>query len=300
MNDWRSCFSPEVSVKPSILGRDLGPLLSCAISVAVAGCVAFDPVAPSKLVDYNERPYVAILPFAFDIEITKLSTVKSVDETLSPENEAIQLAKALQGIRSDARWLLLSRLAAGNGFRFVSLEETDALVKELQIAPNTLPTAEQCAEFRRRLGADLLIATNILDYGKVRWQWAATLAFADLAVETLIIGLASGWNPALILGNAGFEVLTNSATFFGGGYLFGVAFRPVRVEGRAIETIHGYPIWQTMEESVYAYGSLKMFPEEVRSKKETQLMLNLAEIMESLGDSLTKKAYEASQLRIQP
>lgn len=288
---------PEVSVKLCIFERDVSPLAFCMISTALAGCVAFAPAAQSKIENFNERPYVAILPFAFDIEITKLSTVKSVEEPLSPEDEAIQLAEALKDIRSNARWLLMSRLAGGNGFRFVSLEQSDALAEELQIAPNKLPTAQQCAEFRRRLGADLLIATNILDYGKVRWQWAATLAFADVAAETLIIGLASGWNPALILGNAGIEVLTNSAIFFGGGYLFGVAFRPVRVEARALETIHGYPIWQSMEESVYAYGSLKMLPEAVRSKKETQLTLNLAEIMESLGDSLTNKGYEASRLK---
>ena len=284
-------------MKLLICGRYLRLIVCCRLSAALAGCVAFGPAAQSTLENYNERPYMAILPFAFAIEITKLSTVKSVEETSSPEDEAAQLADALNEIRSNARWLLLSRLAAGNGFRFVSLEQTDALAEELQIAPNTFPTAEQCAEFRRRLGADVLIATNILDYGKVRWQWAATVAFADHAAETLIIGLASGWNPALILGNAGIEVLTNSTIFFGGGYLFGMAFRPVRVEARALETIHGYPIWQSMEESVYAYGSLKMMPEAVQSKKETQLMLNLAEIMESLGDSLINQGYEASQLK---
>ncbi|MBS0166233.1 MAG: hypothetical protein JSR29_09135 [Nitrospira sp.] len=286
-------------MKQSMFGCALlRPFAVCMISLALAGCVAFDPAPQSKLENFNERPTVAILPFAFDIEITRLSTVKSVEETLSDDDEASQLAETLMEIRSNARWMLLSRLAVGNGFRFVSREETDALVEELQIAPNTLPTAEQCAEFRRRLGADLLIATNILDYGKVRWQWAAMLAFADLAAETIIIGLASGGNPALILGNVGIEVLANSAIFFGGGYLFGVAFRPVRVEARVLETTHGYPIWQSMEESVYAYGALKLLPEEVRGRKEAQLTLNLAEIMESLGDSLTNQGFEAGHFRL--
>ena len=76
--------------------------------------------------------------------------------------------------------------------------------------------------------------------------------------------------------------------------------RPVRVEARAFETVQGYPIWQAMDESAYAWGALKMLPEEIRGRKEAQLELNLAEIMESLGDALTKQGFEASQLRGQP
>jgi hypothetical protein len=240
-------------MRPFHINRHLLHVMSCTISLALTGCVAFDPVVQSKVEDFRERPLVAILPFGFDVEITSLSTVKTVEETLSPEEEAKQLADTLREIQQNARWLLLSRLATAQGFRFASLGETDALAEELQLTPNMLPTSEQCAEFRRRLGVDLVIAGSILDYGKVRWQWSATLAFADLSVETIVLGLATNWHPALILANAGVEVLTNSAIFFGGGYVFGVAFRPVRVEARAFETGQGYPVWQSMEESVYAY-----------------------------------------------
>ena len=44
-------------------------------------------------------------------------------------------------------------------------------------------------------------------------------------------------------------------------------------------------------------GALKTLPEAVRERKETQLELNLAEIMESLGDDLIKQAFMASRLR---
>ena len=71
----------------------------------------------------------------------------------------------------------------------------------------------------------------------------------------------------------------------------------MRVEARAFETVQGYPIWQAMDESAYAWGALKPLPEAAREKKETQLELNLAEIMESLGDDLTKQAFMASRLR---
>lgn len=270
------------------------------VGTTLMGCVSFDPAVQSNVEDLNERPLVAILRFGFDLEITKLSTVKTVEGTLSPEDEATQLAETLREIQQEARWLLLSRLAAGQGLRFVSIEQTDALADALQLTPGVIPTVEQRLEFRRRLGADLVIGGSILDYGKVRWQWLAAGMFADISWETVAIGLATAWNPGIILGNVGFELLTSTPLWFGGGYLFGVALRPVRVEARAFETMQGYPIWQSMEESIYAWGALKMLPEEVRGKKEAQLVLNLAEVMESLGDSLIKEDYLASRLRGRP
>ena len=275
----------------------LSLVASGLVGAVLTGCVAFDPAVQSKVEDLNERPYVAILPFGFDLDITKLSAVKTVDGTLSPEDESTQLADALRQIRQEARWLLLSRLATGQGFRMVPLAESDALAEELQLKPGDLPNAEQLAEFRSRLGADLVVAGSILDYGKVRWQWAAAAMFADISWETVAIGLATAWNPGIILGNVGYELLTSTPLWFGGGYLFGVVMRPVRGEARAFETFHGYPIWQAMDESAYAWGALKAFPEAVREKKETQLELNLAEIMESLGDSLTKQEFLVSRLR---
>ncbi len=276
-------------------------LVACwLVATVLTGCVAFEPAVQSPVRELNERPDVALLPIGFDLEITKLSYVKSVEDTLPPEEESKQLAEALSEIQQEARWLLLSRLAAGQGFRFVPLEETDAVAKELALKPGVLPDPDQVKEFRRRLGADLVIVVTILDYGKVRWPWLAAGMFADILWETAVIGVASSWNPGIILGNVGFELLTSTPLWFGGGYFFGVAMRPVRVEARAFETVQGWPIWQAMEESVYARGALKAFPEPLRDKKELQLHLNMAEIMESLGDSLTKEAYVASRWRPRP
>ncbi len=270
------------------------------LELILPGCVAFDPAVQSKVEDLGERPYVAILLFGFDQEITKLSTVKTVAEVLLPEEEAAQLAAALSQIQQEARWLLVSRLAAGQGFWIAPLAEADALAEELQLKPGVLPNAEQLAEFRRRLGVDLVITSTILDYGKIRWQWLVAGMLTDMTAETIALGLATSWNPIGLGANIGLELLTNTPLWFGGGYLFGVAMRPVRVEARAFETINGYPIWQTMEQSVYAWSALKTFPEEVRDKKEIQLELNLAEIMESIGDSLTKQELLTSRLRGQP
>ena len=41
---------------------------SSLVGAVLTGCVAFEPAVQSKVEDLNERPYVAILPFGFDLE----------------------------------------------------------------------------------------------------------------------------------------------------------------------------------------------------------------------------------------
>lgn len=165
-----------------------------------------------------------------------------MEETLSTEDEAQKLRDTLHEIEQETRWLLLSRLAARQGFCFVPMELTDALDEELHIDPGAIPNEEQIIAFHRRLGADLVVAGSILDYGKVRWQWALGGLIAHVTIERIIVVFASAWNPIVIGTNFGFDLLTEIPIWFGGTYLFGVALRPVRVEARAFETIHGYPI----------------------------------------------------------
>jgi hypothetical protein len=168
----------------------------------VIGCVTFEPVVPSQ-VEIPDRPSLAILPFGFDLTISKLSYLKTVDWALSSDEESSLLADALLNVQSEARWLFLSRLATAQGFRMISIEETDALATELKMTRGVLPTTEQLSQFRRRLVADLVMSENILDYGKIRWQWLALGMFADMSWETVALGFATAWNPALILGNVG-------------------------------------------------------------------------------------------------
>ena len=277
-----------------------GRLLSivmCLLCVAFAGCAWFGST-PDSDVPVAERPKLVILPFGIDVEITTLSAVKSVDETFSDEEESRQVKAVVQEMLTDIRWLFLSRLATNQKFLFVPLEQTDAVAAELQLKPGVLPTPEQLAELRERLGADLVVSGTILDYGTIRWQWLAAAAFADVSAETIALGLATAWNPALILANVGVEVLTNSAIFFGGGYVFGVAFRPVRAEARAFETRQGYPLWQSTDEAFYAWHSLRQLPESERGKKESQLRINVGRVMEELADSLSAEGFTVSQLGI--
>ena len=116
--------------------------IMCLFGVMCTGCAWFRST-PEWDVAIAEQPYVALLPFGIDTDITTLSAVKSVDGTLSDEEESRQVAAVLQEILVDARWLFLSRLATSLKFRFVPLEQTDALATELQLKPGALPTQEQ-------------------------------------------------------------------------------------------------------------------------------------------------------------
>lgn len=102
-------------------------LASCLLIVAPTGCVWLPTDSRAELT-MEQRPSLALLPVGFDIESAKLSALASTDEALSTEEDVRHVAETLQEIRANARWLLLSRLATGHQLRFVSFEETDALM----------------------------------------------------------------------------------------------------------------------------------------------------------------------------
>ena len=261
--------------------------LSCLIvsGYLVCGCAWFQ-TGPQQDIPMGERPYVAVLPIGIEVEITSLSSIKSVEEDLSPEDEAQQLADALQEIRMEARRLLQSRLAEGQRFRLVPDEQVVAAATTLDLKPGVVPTTDQLASLRTQVGADLIIVGNILDYGKIRWQYWVPGLVVSMLTETLIVGAATGFNPAFMAATAGSELLTDVPFWWGGAYIGGWAFRPVRAEASAIDPLDGTVVWDETEAAVYLWGRLKEVPEEERKKKEVQLGLNLKKAMEDIGDSL--------------
>lgn len=137
----------------------------CLLCSIFGGCAWFQ-TRPQQDIPMEERPYVAVLPIGIEVEITKLSYIKSVEEELSPEDEAQQLADGLQQIRTEAQRLLQSRLAAGQRLRFVPDEQVAAAVTTLELKPGVVPTTDQLADLRAQLGADLVIVGNILTMAK--------------------------------------------------------------------------------------------------------------------------------------
>jgi hypothetical protein len=262
----------------------------------LGGCSWFFAGVKAEL-PLAERPRLALLPWGFEVQITKLGSVKTIDKELTPEQETQQVTQALQEVLNETRWLLQSNIAAAQQFTMVSLEEIDAASADLGLQAGQLPTSDQLCSLRTRVRADLVVVGNILDYGKVRWQWLAAGELGDLSAETVVLGLASSWNVPLMLGNVGFELLTSTPLWFGGGYVFGIAFRPVRIEARALETVHGEPVWQDEEAAIWGWGRLKQLSETERAKKEIQLYVNLSNAVEEIADSLSGQTFTVSGLR---
>ncbi len=243
-----------------------------------------------------DRPRVAVLPFDMGIEITSLASIQSVNGELNHGEEPRLIEQAVRQVREDARRLMYDRLLGKEAFELIPPEETDRALNELGITTTERLAPDQLAKLRARLDADLVVTGIVQDYGKVRWQWAAAGMLGDMTWETTVIGLATAWNPAIILGNVGFELLTGTPVWFGGAYLFGVAFRPVRVEAWAVDPIDGASVWKETEVAIYAWGRLKELPEAERSKKEAQLGLNLKKAMEALADSLLDEGITKTTL----
>ena len=181
--------------------------LGAGLSLAACGWFKSD-LKPDPLP--ADRPRVAMLPFDMGIEITSLSSIQSVNGVLKSEEEPQLVEQAVKQVREDARRLMYERLANKQSFELIPSEETDRALEELGMTTTETLAPEHLSRLRTRLGADLLITGIVQDYGKVRWQWLAAGMLADMTWESIALGLATSWNPAVIFGNVGFELLTST------------------------------------------------------------------------------------------
>ncbi|HEU5202261.1 MAG TPA: hypothetical protein VFT92_05650 [Nitrospira sp.] len=260
---------------------------------ALSACSLFG-IHKRHEVAFNQR--LALLPARLDFTIDKASQVETLPDGLSSEEVKERAPAALEAVRSEARRMFFEKLETGDQFRLVPLEEVDRAVQAIALPNDKEIITAQLTELRDRLKADVIVQPTVLDYGKVRWYWLAGGMLADISWETVAIGLASSWNPGIILGNVGFELLTSTPVWFGGGYLFGIVARPVRVQADAWDPINGESVWEKEEFAVYIWGRLNQLPEPEREKKEAQLYLNLKESMEELAGSLLDEGLTISEL----
>jgi hypothetical protein len=262
----------------------------------LSGCAGADSTVRPEVAEGN-RLVIAVVPFAFAVELTKVSSVQTVAEELSPERESELIAKAKIDIPIHARRFVHENLAKDRQFALIPLDQVDQAIADLTLGVAKPVSGEQAATLRERLKADLVVGGIVQDYGKIRWQWLAAGMAGDMTWESLVIGAATAWNPAVIFGNIGFELLTSTPVWFGGGYLFGVAFSPVRVDAWAVETQRGAQVWGSEAIAVYVWRRLKAVPEEDRKKKEVALRLNLQKAAEDLSESLFEEELTKQSLR---
>jgi len=149
------------------------------------------------------------------------------------------------------------------------------------------PDAEELQKARDK-GLDAVLYGEIPWYGKTRLLYPVIGISLDITAETIALGAVTHWNPALISANIGFELLTSIPLWFGGSYLFGVAFRPVSVKARIYSTSSGTELWHGTYDRIVSGKFLENYPEQERSKKEVQLEASLANAINALALSIGK------------
>jgi hypothetical protein len=229
-----------------------------------------------------------------DAPITKSTQMQTFEETPPAELEPIVLAQLTEEVELRAQRLLTEQLAAQPGFQVVPFGDTRRLFGNLGFRRDQLSDA-QLRTLAEESEAAIILTGRIPDYGAVRWQywvggWAMTAT-----VHLMIVGFASGWNPAVVGGFLALDLSTDLPYWWGGAYAFGWGLRPVRVQVEAVQTGPcGGPLWSTQTVMVLIPGkTLAVFPPEERRRKEVQLGVNLErairDIAEAAGRSLRPK-----------
>lgn len=238
---------------------------------------------------------VAVGPVIMEPSITRATQIHSFDEPL-PENQQPLLAQLIDEIQARAQKKLTEFLADQEGFTVVPFTKVRRM--QADVGPARGPWQEaELAALGRRAGADVVISTRIVAYGFIPWKYILLGLATETSVEFLVVGFASGWNPAAIGTFFAVDVLLIDAPiWFGGAYVFGWAFRPVDVEGQAVQlTDCEGRIWKEHESAVMIpRKTMAAYPPEQRARKELQLQVNLDRALSDLAE-------EAGQgLRLQP
>ena len=257
------------------------------VLIATNGCSVLPwykappPNAPLKLL---------VVQITMKAPLSSPTDLKSFDKPPPEEEEPILLAQLIEEVEQRAQQLLIEQLAQQPEFAVVPLDKARQIRADMGFGNESLDNT-QLRAFGAQAGVDVVLSGRILDYGKVQWQyWAMGLAISMLT-ETLIVGASTGFNPGIMAITAASELLTDLPFWWGGAYIAGWAFRPVRIKVKALQ-ITGCEkvIWKEEELVVHIFGkSLDKYSPEERKRKEVQLHVNLEESLTELANSAGNK-----------
>jgi len=236
-----------------------------------------------KTLALERPPRLGIIGFKMTAPIKKLSSiVEAPPENLSRKEKAALLDKDLRDIEARASFFLIGYLDEEKKIEPVLVPEGFAGTSR-----GEAPSISQIAELKRDFGLDAVIYGEIPWYGKTRLLYPILGESLDITAESVVLGFATGWNAPIIFGNIGFELLTSTPLWFGGAYLFGVAFRPVSVDATVLSAENGKVVWQKSVDRIMPGKILKSYPESERSKKEVQLEASLKKAVRAIAASLS-------------
>ncbi len=229
---------------------------------------------------------IVVAQITLEAPITKSTQMQTFEETPSPEIEPVMRTQLIEEVELRAQRLLTELLAAQQGFQVMPFGETRRLFGNLDLRRGRLSDA-QLRALADESGADIIVTGRIPDYGAVRWQyWVGGWAMTATA-HLMIVGFASGWNPAVVGGFMALDLSTDLPFWWGGAYAFGWGLRPVRVQVEAVQTGPcGGPLWNTETVRVLIPGkTLAVFPPEERRRKEVQLGVNVERAIRDIADA---------------
>lgn len=239
-------------------------LFSALIFILLTGCnlLPFQKTIPP------ETPIkIVVSQIRMEAPLSSPSDLHSFKESIPIEDRPIVLAQLTEEIETRAQRLFTEQLAQQEGFIAVPFEKTYQMRTENN-SPSLWFDKEQRIVMGSQAGADIVISGRILDFGKVQWQYWAT-----------------GFNPGIMAIAAASELETDLPFWWGGAYIAGWAFRPVRIKVKAVQ-IAGCEqvIWKEQELMVRIPGkSLKKHSPEAQKRKEIQLVVNLEETLKELA-----------------
>jgi len=255
-------------------------VLLCALLVSLVGCAS---AAVRKRLGLERPVRIGIAGFVVTAPVKSLTDLmEHPPGDLTPEQQKNLIASEIDDIEKKAAVLLLSDLNEEGKVEPVMLP---SLMSERAYEAGPDPEELQKA---RDEGLDAVLYGEIPWYGKTRLLYPVVGISLDITAETFALGAITHWNPALIGANIGFELLTSIPLWFGGSYLFGVAFRPVSVKARIYSTSSGTELWHGTYDRIVSGRFLEKYPEQERSKKEVQLEASLANAINALSLSIGK------------
>lgn len=240
-----------------------------------------------KTLALKRPPKLAIISFKVTAPIKHLSSIiKEPPKNLSPEQEKTLLDTELRRVEDRATEFLVQALEKDNEIEPIVIPED-----VFGISRGERPTDTQINELKEQFGVDAVLYGRIPRYGKAPLIYPILGESADITIETVILGAATSWNPGVIFGNIGFELLTSTPLWFGGTYILGWAFRPVTVTAWVVSTENDKEIFHKSVDRVVSRKILKTYPKSERSKKEIQLESSLHGAVNSLAESLRRSSW---------
>lgn len=267
-------------------------LVLALVLLATSGCgMLWTRTAPMPA----EPLKVLVAQVTLKAPVTSPKDLHSFNDAPPPEIQPMLLAQLIDEVQVHAQRVFSEELSRQQAIQLVPFREARLMLSDMKSDGKELSEADLFV-FGVQAEADVVVSARILDYGAIQWQyWVSGLALSMLT-ETLVVGAATGFNPAIMAATAASELVTDVPFWWGGAYVGGWAFRPVRVKAEAIQ-ITGCQkrIWTEQELVFLVPGkTLARYPPEERRRKEVQLEVNLEHALTNLADAAGR------ELRLQP